>query len=126
TRRSSVVVAGQYWSAEAARVGSGIEGTSGLPAQSGHHPGSGERHERHLDGDAGLEAHGGPGGDVEPFAPGRRTVEVQAGIGLGEVVVGTDLDGAVGGVEDGEAGDLAALVVCDRVLGVEDLSGNHG
>ena len=37
-----------------------------------------------------------------------RAVELQAGVGLGEVVVGADLDGPVGGVEDGEPGDFGA------------------
>src|SRR5919108_4108769 len=93
--RSPVV--GPNRSAYAAREISGIEGTSGLPAQSGHHAGAGERDEFDVDGDPGLEAHGGARGDVQPLAVRCGAVEVQAGVGLGEVVVGADLDGAGGG-----------------------------
>ena len=49
------------------------------------------------------------GGDVQPLAVRGRAVEVEAGVGLGEVVVGADLDGAVGGVEDGHARDGEGL-----------------
>lgn len=117
--RSPVV--GPNRSAYAARESSGIEGTSGLPAQAGHDTGAGERNEFDVDGDPGLEAHGGAGGDVEPLAARRGAVEVQTGIGLGEVVVGADLDGPVGGVENGQPGDLAALVEDDGSVGEQDL-----
>src|SRR5690349_19528340 len=78
--RSPVV--GPNRSAYAAREISGIEGTSGLPAQPGHHAGTGERDEFHVDGDPGLEAHGRTRGDVEPLAVCCGAVEVQTGVGL--------------------------------------------
>ena len=100
-------VVGPNRSAYTARSRSVIEGTSGLAAQPRHDAPSGQRDEFDVDGDAGLEAHGGAGGDVQSLAPGNRTVEVEAGVGLGEVVVGADLHGPVGGVDARSAARLS-------------------
>ena len=109
----------------AVAASSAVPGTSGLPAQSGHDTGAGEGDEFDVDGDPRLEAHGRTGGDVEPLATRGGAVELKAGVGLGEVVVGADLDGPVGGVQDGEAGDGSPLVEGDGPLRVQDLSGDH-
>ena len=64
---------------------------------------AGERHQLHVARLAGLEAHGGAGGDVE--AHGRAALarsNVQGGVGLGEMIVRADLDRPVAGVGDRE------------------------
>ena len=61
---------------------------------------SGERDESDLAGLAGLEAHGGAGGDVEAQAAGLLAVEFEGAVGLGEMVVRADLDRSVAGVGD--------------------------
>ena len=44
---------------------------------------------------SGFESHGGARGDVQPLAIGGVAVEREAGVGLDEVVMAADLDGAV-------------------------------
>ena len=53
---------------------------------------------------AGLEAHGGAGGDVEPHALCALAVELQRVVGLEEMIVAADLDRTVAGVGDLDAG----------------------
>ncbi len=60
--------------------------------------GAAERHERDLPRLAGLEPHGGAGRDIQPLAAGDGAVELQGGVGLGEMVVAADLDRPVAGV----------------------------
>ncbi len=59
-------------------------------------------HEANVTGLARLEPHGGAGGDVEAHAARGLTVEVERGVGLGEVVVAADLHRAVAGVGDAQ------------------------
>ena len=70
-------------------------------------------HEPHLARLAGLEAHGGAGGDVEPHALGALAVEVQRRVGLEEMIVAADLDRPVAGVGDLEGDRVAARVELD-------------
>ncbi len=62
---------------------------------------------------AGLEADGGPGGNVETEAVGAGAVEAEGGVGLDEMIMAADLDGAVAEVGDGEDGGGAARVEDD-------------
>ncbi|GAA4851929.1 hypothetical protein GCM10025787_39090 [Saccharopolyspora rosea] len=53
-------------------------------------------------------------------------VELQPRVDRGEVVVRTDLHGAVGAVDDGDPDALPPRVQRDPVLGGDDLSRTHG
>ena len=68
--------------------------------QAGDHPATDERDQIDVERDSGLEAHGGSGGHVEAMAACRLTVEGERRVGLGEVVVRSDLDRPVAGVLD--------------------------
>src|SRR5690606_8131223 len=70
------------------------------------------------------EAHGAAGDDVQTLAASGRTVEVEHGVRLGEVVVGADLDGPVRGVDHAQRDRDGALVYDDRRLGQEQLPGD--
>src|SRR5690606_38678859 len=59
-----------------------------------------ERDQSHLTRLPRLEAHRGPGGNVEPHAARGGTVEAQGLVGLEEVVVRADLDRPVAGIGD--------------------------
>jgi hypothetical protein len=74
----------------------------------------------------GLEAHGGARGDVQPHASSRSPIEVESAVGLGKVVVRTDLNGAVSAVLD--HGDERASTRIDRVVRAvgQQFTGNHG
>src|SRR5687768_15419287 len=61
-----------------------------LAAKAVDHAFARQRHQLHVAGLAGLEAHGGAGGDIEPHAAGLLAVEFQRGIGLVEMVVRAD------------------------------------
>jgi hypothetical protein len=74
---------------------------------------AGERHQLHAARLAGLEAHRGAGGDVEPKAARRRPVESERRIGLGKVIVRADLDRPVAGVGDDQPEGFAAGVELD-------------
>src|SRR5581483_286376 len=91
-----------------------------------HPPAARKRHEAHLARLAGLEAHRGAGGNVEPASAGDVAVELQGLVGLGEVVVGADLDRPVAGVGDRQRHGLAAGVDLDVAWSRDDLAGDHG
>src|SRR5215471_3973992 len=61
-----------------------------------------ERHQRDFARLARLEAHGRAGWDVEPMPTRRGSVELQGSVGLGEVIVGTQLDRSITAVCHGE------------------------
>ena len=75
--------------------------------EAGHQAPTAQRHDRHLAGGAGLEPPRRARRDVEPEAPGRLPVELERGVGVGQVQVRADLHGPVAGVDDDER---AALV----------------
>ena len=74
---------------------------------------------------AGLEAHGGARGDVEPKASRRRAIEAQRAVGLEEVVVRADLDRPVAGVGDLHLERRAAGVDLDVAGFAEHFPGDH-
>src|SRR5437868_14031819 len=78
---------------------------------------AGERHEGNLARLAGLEAHGGAGGDVGAVPTCRRAVELQGAVGLGEVIVGADLDRPVAGIGHGDRDGRAAGIDLDCAWG---------
>lgn len=90
--------------------GSRIEVPAGQTAQTGHPSVAGERHQVDRPFDPRLEAHRGAGRDVESAAPGGLAVEVEGGVGLGEVEVGADLDGPVAPVGHHHGGHRQADV----------------
>jgi hypothetical protein len=74
----------------------------------------------------GFEAHRGTGGDVEPEAARGDAVEGQRGIGLGKVVMRTDLDRPVAGIGDAQPDRSTTGVELD-LAGLDlHFSGNHG
>jgi hypothetical protein len=85
-----------------------------------------EGHELHLAGLPGLEAHGRPGGNVEPHAARGGAVEAQRRIGLEEVVVRTDLDRPVAGVGDLQANRRTVRIQFDVSFREEILARLHG
>src|SRR5882757_5132790 len=84
-----------------------------------------QRDELHITGLAGLEAHRGAGGDIEPHAAGLVSVEFQGRIGFEEVVVRADLDRAVAGVRYRQRHSLAAGVEFDLAVLDEEFAGDH-
>ena len=90
--------------------------------QTGHDPGTGQRHQDHGALDAGLEADGSARGDVEPLTVRGRPVELQRGVGLGEVEVRTDLHGPVAGVAHRELGPRRPGQGLDDARSGEDLA----
>jgi hypothetical protein len=98
---------------------------AGPGVEAEHRALAGQHHQRDLARLAGLEAHGGAGGDVEAEALGAVAVELQRRVGLIEMVVAADLDRAVAGVGDAERHGLALLVERDLALARDDLAGFH-
>src|ERR1043166_1615290 len=86
---------------------------------------AGERHESHLAGLAGLEPHGGSGGDVEAHAARLLAVERERRISLEEMIMRADLDRPVAGVDHFERHGLAAGVESDLTRFDEQFTGNH-
>lgn len=75
---------------------------------------------------AGLEAHGGPSGDIEAHATGLFAVKAQAGIGLVEVIVRADLDGTVASIGDFED-NLGGIGIEKDFAGLgDDFAWDHG
>ncbi len=60
------------------------------------------------------------------MAARRDPVELKRGVDLAEVEVGTNLDGAVAGVEHLEDRQPPSLVEGDGAIRTEDLAGDHG
>src|SRR5512146_52595 len=81
---------------------------------------AGQLHQRDLAGHARLEPDRGARRDVEPEAAGRRPVEGQRRVGLGEVVVRADLDGPVPGVLHGQRDPGPPRAQLDGSLGGDD------
>src|SRR5690242_16896498 len=106
-------------------TGAPVERSGPLGAEAGDDPQSADRYEGDVAFHTGLEPHRRAGGDVEPGAPGRLAVELQAGVAGGEVVVRADLDRPVGGVDDADGDALAARVERDGRVAVLDLTGCH-
>ena len=77
---------------------------------------AGERDQLHVAGLAGLEAHRGAGGDVEPHAARLLAVELQRRIGLEEMIVRADLDRPVAGIGDRQRHRLAAGIEFDLAV----------
>src|SRR5262249_14477528 len=73
---------------------------------------------------AGLEAHRGAGGDVEPHAAGALAIELQRLVGLGEMIVAADLDRPVAGVGDFQRDGSTALVQLELAVGGKDFTGD--
>src|SRR4051812_33423791 len=86
---------------------------------------AGQRHQLHVAGLAGLEAHRGAGGDAEAHAARLLAVEFQRGIGFEEMVVRADLDRPVAAVGDGQYYGLAAGVELDLAVLDEEFTGDH-
>ena len=112
---SAPSVAGRGW----------IERARHRAAQAGDDPAADERYERDVERDPGLEAHRRPGGDVESETARRRPVEGERRVGLGEVIVRTDLDRTVAGVLDAERDHVSTDVDLDRLVGSDDLAGDE-
>src|SRR5207244_13522413 len=74
---------------------------------------------------AGLEAHGRPGGDVQPHAERLGAIEAQRAVGLEEVKVGAHLDRAVPGVGTGQLASPPTLIGNDVTLSEQVLARNH-
>src|SRR5262249_6526449 len=74
---------------------------------------------------AGLEAHRGARGHVEPHSPGETTLEAQRTVDLEEVEVGADLDGPIRGVGHGELDGAPARVGLDVPLAEDVLAWDH-
>ena len=96
----------------------GLEAVAFAAAQVGREP-----HGARL---AGLEAHGGAGGDVEPHALGALAVELQRLVGLEEMIVAADLDRPVAGVGDLDGDRIAALVELQLARSGDDFTWDHG
>jgi hypothetical protein len=75
---------------------------------------------------AGLEAHGGAGGDVQAHAARGLAVEAQRAVGFAEVVVRADLDRAVTGVLHHQGQGAAPRVQRVFTLVDQKFSRNHG
>ncbi len=71
-------------------------------------------HQSNFLGIAGLKAHGGSGGNIQPHAESGGAIESQRAIHFEEMEMRADLDGAVAGVGDFQF-DFAAAVVGDHV-----------
>src|SRR5260370_6481774 len=97
-----------------------------LAAKSVDHALARERDQLHVAGLAGLEAHRGAGGDIEPHAARLLAVELQRRIGLEEMVVRADLDRPVAGIGDRQRHRLAAGVEFDFSVLDEEFAGDHG
>src|SRR2546430_16893728 len=92
---------------------------SALAPETGHYSVAPQGNQVNGTGHPGLEAHRSACRHREPQPPGKRTVEGQAGVRFGEVVVRTDLYRPVGRVGDGQGGH--------RTAGVElEIAGPHG
>src|SRR5262249_25007112 len=87
---------------------------------------SGERHQRHFAGLAGLEPRGRAGCDVEPHSAGLLAVELERRIDLEEMIVAADLDRPIPRIGDGERYSLAAPVEFDLAGPGDDFAGDHG
>src|SRR5215475_8544170 len=72
-----------------------------------------------------LEAHRRPGRDVQAATERSPSVEVEGRVGLGEMIVTSDLDRPVTGVGNREGNDRSPLVQNDLARCWNDLSGHH-
>src|SRR5215470_3477084 len=99
-----------------------VEGAAPLALEAEHVARAGICNQPYLARLAGLEAHRGSGGDVEPHAARRGAIELQRGVGLEEVVVRTHLDRAVAGIGDAEGRARAAGVELDLARLGDDLT----
>lgn len=68
-----------------------------------------DRHEHDTLFFARLEPHGGPGRDLQPKPVRLLAIEPQRTIGLKEMTMGANLDGAISCVRDGEFDRLATI-----------------
>ena len=125
-------IAGSFDEAHAPASAPSVAGTRGgssgpddRAAQAGDDPAADERYEVDVERDPGFEAHGRAGGDVESETARRRPVERERRVGLGEVVVRTDLDRPVAGVLDAERDHRSTDVDLDRLVGSDDLAGDE-
>ena len=75
---------------------------------------------------AGLKTHGHAAGNVEAHAVRGGAVKLQAGIGLGKVVVLAHLNRPVAGVDDNQLLRAPAWVEHMRALVQQKFSRNHG
>ena len=90
-----------------------------------HHAVAAVGDERHRPRLAGLEADGAAGGNVEPPPACLVPIERQGRVGLGEVVMGADLDRPVAGVGDLQRHRRLAGVELDFAGSREHLARNH-
>src|SRR5262249_50053750 len=104
---------------------SSVELSADLSAQTEHNPLAADRYEIDGPGDAGLETHRRPGGDVEPLTVGRVPIELQRRIGFGEVEGRADLHRTIATVDHAERGARQPPVELDRAVGSDDLSWDH-
>src|SRR5580658_7500156 len=74
---------------------------------------------------AGLEAHRGSGGDVEPHAARFLAVEFQRRIGFEKMIVRADLNRPVAAVGDRDRHAPAALVELDLAVFDKEFAGYH-
>src|SRR5690606_806353 len=103
-----------------------VELTGVFRAQPGDAASTTDGHQVDFPFHARFERHLGACRYVEPVPPGGGTVEVQRGVHRGEVVVGADLHGAVGAVDDGDSDAFPPRVERDRFFGGDDFSRTHG
>src|SRR5213080_5002920 len=96
-----------------------------VAAEAVDHAFSRQCHQLNVTGLAGLEAHGGAGGDVEAHAAGFLALEFQRGIGFEEMIVRADLDRTIAGVGDGQRHGLAAGIEFDLAVLDEEFAGDH-
>src|SRR5438105_15126302 len=74
---------------------------------------------------AGLETHGGAGGNVESHADGLRAIESQRAVHLEEVKMRAHLDRPVAGILDGQLEGAASDVRLDVTAREQVLPWNH-
>src|SRR5882672_9751823 len=86
---------------------------------------SGELYQRHDLLVAGLEAHRGSGGNVEPHAPGLAPLEAERAIHLEEVEVGADLYRPVARVRHGQLDGAAPGIGLDVAITEDVLAWDH-
>src|SRR5690606_8586153 len=95
------------------------------PLKSGNRARTGQRHQVDLAVDAGFEADGGAGGDVEPLALRRRPLELECTVHLGELEVRTHLHGPVPGVTYAQRRALPPGIQHHRLACRNDLTRPH-
>ena len=90
--------------------GSGVEGSVDLAVEADDASRTGEGNQVHVAAVAGFEADGGAGGDVEPLTAGCGPVELQGGVGFGEMEMRAHLYRPVAAVGDAHRGDGSACI----------------